>query len=154
MYISEIDEILDLTLDKFMYSWIIDNGNKDILSWSMLIKELNFLKFQKEINKIIEFGQSLIEEKDINKFINKNSNIVLIKNLILKYICYYLFILIGINYNGKIQLFNNNLIEFSRVQVNYNLRIDNFFNTESNSNIIKIINLIKDLNSYIEKLLN
>ena len=154
MYISEIDDILDQTLDKFMYSWIIENQIKDILNWSKLVKEPNFIKFQKEINSIIEYGQDLISDKDINKFVTKNSNIVLIKNLISKYIGYYLFLLIGINYNGKIEIFNNNLIEFSRTQSNYKLKIDNFFNTEANSNIIKVTNLIKEFIDYINKLAN
>ena len=152
MYISEIDDILDQTLDKFMYSWIMENQIKEILSWSKLIKEPNFIKYQKDINKIIEYGQNLISDKDINKFVTKNSNISLIKNLISKYIGYYLFLLIGINYNGKIEIFNNNLIEFSRAQSNYKLKIDNFFNTESNSNIIKVTNLIKEFIDYINKL--
>jgi hypothetical protein len=154
MYISEIDDILDQTLDKFMYSWIIENQIKDILSWSKLVKEPNFIKYQKDINIIIEYGQDLISDKVIGKIVSKNSNIILIKNLISKYIGYYLFLLIGINYNGKIEIFNNNLIEFSRAQSNYKLKIDNFFNTESNSNIIKITNLIKEFVDYIEKLSN
>ena len=149
MYVSEIDDILDQTLDKFMYSWIIENYNKEILNWSKLAKETNFIKYQKDINTIIEYGQDLISEKQINKIVTKNSNIILIKNLISKYIGYYLFILIGINYNGKIGIFNNNLIEFSRAQSNYKLKIDNFFNTESNSNIIKIVNLIKEFIDYM-----
>ena len=51
-------------------------------------------------------------------------------------------------------IFNNNLIDFSRAQSNYKLKIDNFFNTESNSNIIKITNLIKEFIDYISKLSN
>ena len=44
MYISEIDDILDQTLDKFMYSWIIENKIKDFVSYQKLIKETNFVK--------------------------------------------------------------------------------------------------------------
>jgi len=154
MYISEIDDILDQTLDKFMYSWIHENQIKELLSYSKLIKEPNFIKYQKDINKIIEYGQELISDKDIDKFVTKNSNILLIKNLISKYISYYLFLLIGINYNGKIEIFNNNLIELSRVQGSYKLRIENFFNTESNSNIIKITSLTKEFIDYVNKLVN
>lgn len=152
MYISEIDDILDQTLDKFMYTWILENQVKELLSWTKLSKEQNFIKYQKEINNIIEYGQDLISDKDINSFVTKNSNILLIKNLISKYIGYYLFLLLGINFNGKIEIFNNNLIEFSRTQVNYKLKIDNFFNTESNSNIIKVTNLIKEFIGFVDKL--
>ena len=152
MYISEIDDILDQTLDKFMYSWIIEKKIKDLIDFNKLVKEINFIKYQKEINELIEYGADLISDKDLNKFVTKSSNINLIKNLILKYIGYYLFLLIGMNYNGKIQIFNNNIIEFSRIQGNYKLKIDNFFNTESNSNIIKTTNLIKDFIDYINKI--
>jgi hypothetical protein len=154
MYISEIDDILDKTLDKFMYSWILDNKNKEIIDYVKLIRELNFVKFQKEINVLLEYGISLISDKDISKFVSKVSNINLIKNLVLKYIGYYLFLFVGINYNGKIESFNNNIIEISRTQANYKLRIDNFFNTETNSNIIKITNLTNQFIEYIEKTIN
>jgi hypothetical protein len=154
MYISEIDDILDKTLDKFMYLWIIKNSTKELIEYTKIIKEPNFIKYQKEINILFEYSSELISEKDINKFVSKISNVNLIKNLILKYIGYYFFLFIGINYNGKIETFNNNIIEFSRTQINYKLKIDNFFNTESNSNIIKITNLIKEFIEYIEKNIN
>ena len=154
MYISEIDDILDKTLDKFMYLWVLDNKNKEIIDYVKLIREPNFVKFQKEINVLLEYGISLISDKDISKFVSKISNINLIKNLILKYVGYYLFIFIGINYNSKIESFNNNIIEFSRTQTNYKLRIENFFNTESNSNIIKITNLTNQFIEYIDKTIN
>lgn len=152
MYVSEIDDILDQTLDKFMLSWVLENQIKELLSFDKLVKEPNFIKYQKEINVILEYAQELISEKDINKIVTKSSNILLIKNLISKYVGYYLFLLIGLNYNGKIETFNNNLIELSRVQSNYKLKIDNFFNTESNSNIIKTINLTNEFIDYITKL--
>jgi hypothetical protein len=153
MYISEIDDILDQTLDKFMYSWIIENNLKELISFDKLIKEPNFIKYQKDINYVLEFGYDLISDKDINKFVSKTANLNLIKNLVLKYIGYYLFLLIGMNYNGKIETYNNNIIEFSRTQANYKLKIENFFNTESNSNIIKNTSLIKEFVDYVDKII-
>ena len=50
MYISEIDDILDQTLDKFMYSWAVENNLKELISFEKLIKEPNFIKYQKDIN--------------------------------------------------------------------------------------------------------
>ena len=128
MYLSEIDDILDQTIDKFMYTWILETKAKELLNFSEIIKQPNFVKFQKEINKILEFAIDLISQKDITKFVTKNNNIILVNNLIAKYICYYLFILIGINYNSKIELFNNNLVEFSRNQPNFPVKVNNFFN--------------------------
>lgn len=152
MYISEIDDILDQTIDKFMYTWIIESKAKDLLNFSALVKEPNFVKFQKQINKILEFAMELISQKDVTKIVTKNNNILLVNNLVSKYLAYYLFILMGINYAGKIELFNNNLIEFSRNQANYGVKINNFFNSESNSGVIKTINLISEFNDYINKI--
>ena len=153
MYIAEIDDILDQTLDKYMYTWIIENNFKELINIDTIINEPNFIKFQKEINKSLEFSFTIIKQEDIKKIVTKNSNIDLINNLIKKYISYYFFIIIGINYKGKIELFNNNLVEFGRNQINYPLKIDNFFNAESNSNVIKSVQLINELLDFLNKIL-
>ena len=147
MYIIEIDDILDKTLDTLMYNWIL-KPDKNLISYSKLIKETNFIKYQKDINLLFEFCETLMKEEDIKKFITKESNVEYIKNIILKYIGFYIFISIGINYNGKIESYNNNLIEFTRNQINYNFKIENFFNTDSNSKIIKSIKLINEILDY------
>ncbi len=152
MYIAEIDDILNETINNFMGTWILENKAPELLEFKKLVKEINFVKYQKQINSIIELAQSLIPMKKINNLVTKNQNIILIKNLVSKFIGYYLFIILGINYNGKIEQFNNNLIEFSRNQPNYSLKIDNFFNTETNSNIIKTVNLINEFMDYIDKM--
>ena len=149
MYISEIDDILDQTIDKLMYVWIIESKSIELLNFTKLVKEPNFVKYQKEINKILEFAIEMISQENVKKIVTKNSNIDLINNLISKYLGYYTFILIGMNYEGKIELFNNNLVEFSRNQLNFNIKINNFFNSESNSNIIKSINIINEFKDYI-----
>jgi hypothetical protein len=154
MYISEIDDILDQTIDKLMYTWIIESKATDLLNFYNIVKQPNFVKYQREINKILEFGIELISQKDINKFVTKTENVTLINNVISKYIGYYLFIIIGINYSDKLELFNNNLVEFARNQSNFPIKINNFFNSESNSNIIKTINLIKEFTDYISKFKN
>jgi hypothetical protein len=154
MYISEIDDILYQTLDKLLYTWIVETKGNDLLSFAKIIKEPNFVKYQKDINKILEFAIELISQEDITKIVTKNNNISSINNLVSKYLGYYIFILIGINYESKIELFNNNLVEISRNQSSYNVRINNFFNSESNSKIIKTINVIKEFKDYIEKMKN
>lgn len=151
MYISEIDDILDQTLDKLLYSWIIEENIKELVSFSKIIKDTNFVKHQQAINSVIEYAQELISEDAINKIVSKHSNIVLIKNVVSKYIGYYIFLLIGINYGGKIEQFNNNLVELSRAHDSSKLKIDNFFNTESNSNIIKTTSLAKEFTEFIKQ---
>ncbi len=152
MYIAEIEEILNETLNNFVGTWILEKKTPELLDFKKISKEPNFVKFQKEINQIIEFGQSIIPDKRIDKLVSKKQNYLLIKNVISKYLSYYLFIMIGLNYNGKLELFNNNIIEFSRNQVNFSVKIDGFFNTESNSNIIKQVNLINEFKDYIDKI--
>lgn len=154
MYISEIDDILNETLNNFMGTWILESKVPELLDFKKLSKEPNFVKYQKDINTIFEFGKNLIDQRKIDKIVNKKQNIILINNIISKYLAYYFFILLGINYNSKIELFNNNLVEFSRNQINYPLKIDNFFNSESNSNIIKAVNLIGEFTDYINKIAN
>ena len=79
MYISGIDDILEDTLNKFIEIWVIDtktSKSTELLNFSTLIKESNFVKYQKEINNILEFGMSLISQKEITKFVTKNNNII------------------------------------------------------------------------------
>ena len=94
MYISEIDELLNETLNNFMGIWILESKISELLDFKKLIKEVNFIKYQKQINEIIEFGQTLIPNDKITKLVSKKQNIILIKNIISKYICYYIFIMI------------------------------------------------------------
>ena len=149
MYISEIDKILDSTMDKFMYAWRIDKQNKlDIISYDKIMKDVNFIKYQKDINNILNIYSKILSDKEIYSFVTKNNNVIYIKNIINKYLAYYLFITIGINYKGNIKQFNNNIVEFNRNQSNYSISIDDFFNSESNSNIIKIIYLIQEFYKY------
>ena len=71
MYISEIDEILDETLNNFMGIWILESKISELLDFKKLIKEVNFIKYQKQINEIIEFGQTLIPYDKINKLVSE-----------------------------------------------------------------------------------
>jgi hypothetical protein len=144
MDIKEIDNMLDEVLDKFMYEWIMIK-NKNLIKYDLLFKTKDYSKYQKELNDMLEFSENFISNDEVNKLVSKNSNVLLIKNVMLKYLSYYLYILIGLNYENKIEDFNNNLIEITNSQTKYSVKIDNFFNSESNSNIIKIVNLLNEL---------
>jgi hypothetical protein len=158
MYISKIDDIIDKSLDKFMILWIIEQKKENnIITLDKIIKDINFVKLQKEINELIIFSNNIISDKDLNDIVIKKSNLLLVRNVIIKYIAYYIFISIGINYDGKIEMFNNNIIEFTRNQTNLklnNIEFTDFYNSESNSNIIKITNIILELKDYLTKINN
>jgi hypothetical protein len=126
MFIDDIDKIWEETINTYFKIWIIQK-TKELINIDLLIKETNFVKFQKEINKTFDLSFSIISQDKIKSIVTKNSNIDLINNIIKKYICYYFFIYIGISYKDKFDIFNNNLIEFSRNQANYDIKIDNFF---------------------------
>jgi hypothetical protein len=61
-----------------------------------------------------------------------------------------MFLTIGYNYTSKEEIFVNNVIEFSKNQPEFNFKITNFFNSESNSLLIKYNTMIK----YILNLIN
>jgi hypothetical protein len=153
MYIDDINKIWDETINNYFTIWIIQK-TKELINIDTLQNETNFVKFQKEINKTFDLSFSIISQEKIKSIVTKNSNIDLINNIIKKYICYYFFTYIGVIYKDKFDLFNNNLIEFGRNQANYEIKVDNFFTSESNSNIIKIVLLIKELIDLIEKIYN
>ena len=54
MYITEIDNILDQTIDSFFSVWIVEKL-KELLSFNTINNEPNYVKFQKEINKTLYF---------------------------------------------------------------------------------------------------
>ena len=150
MYINEIFSILNEILDNIFTIWI-EGNNKKLLSFKKIIEEKNFKKFQKEINEIIDIFFTLINQEKINELVKKNSNIELINAYLERYVCYYIFLFIGMMYSHDLKDFNNNLIEISKEQLNYNLVVSGFFNSESNSLIIKNLLLLKDLNNYFTK---
>jgi len=153
MYIDDINNIWDESINNYFTIWIIQK-TKELINIDTLLNETNFVKFQKEINKTFDLSFSIISQDKIKSIVTKNSNIDLINNIIKKYICYYFFTFLGVVYKDKFDLFNNNLIEFSRNQANYEIKVDNFFSSESNSNIVKIVLLIKELIDLIEKIYN
>jgi hypothetical protein len=148
MYITKINNLLDETIDKFMYSLFLDKKT-EMYDFKKILKEPNFTKLQKEINNNLNIGENLISDKKIAEIATKNSNVQLIKDTINKYMAYYLFILIGINYDGTMIQYNNNIVEYNKNQNKFGM-LDNFYNTESNSNIIKIVNIINEFKKYIK----
>ncbi len=145
MDIKEIDNILDEIIDKFMIEWIIDK-NKNFIQYETLFKTKNYSKYHKELDNITKYSENFILQ-EVNEIVTKDSNRLLIKNVMLKYLMYYVYILIGLNYDDKMDDFNNNLVEINKLQMNNDdlIKIDNFYNIESIHNIIITVNLLKEL---------
>jgi hypothetical protein len=139
MYINKIDELVDKIIDEFY--------NKIFLKkeYSKFFDEINFVKYQLDINKIFIDNANKINKSDINKILNDEDNTNKLVELIKKYMGYYIFMLFAFFYKGKIETYINNIVEFTKNQPEFNFKIINFFNSESNSIVIKFYNMIKNI---------
>jgi hypothetical protein len=138
MYVNKIDETVDIFIDDFYNKVVIPEVSK-------YYDEANFVKFQKDINKSLTEYFNNIDRKIINDILNNEENTDKLIEYIKKYIGYYLILTIGFFYKHKYETFMNNVIEFSKNQYGYSLKIDNFFNSESNATIIKYYTIIKNM---------
>jgi len=137
IHINKIDDLVDKIIDDFFNKVILDKG------FDKFFNETNFVKYQKEINTIFSSYEKNIDTPAIESIVNDNDNIETIYNLIKKYLGYYIFLTIGFFYKGKPETFINNIIEFSKNQPSFDFKINNFFNSESNANIIKYSDIIQ-----------
>ena len=144
MYINKIDSLLDKIIDDFYNRVIISNTDSG-KEFKKIIQEPNFIKFQPQINKLLINYTESINEKDITSIINNQDAIVSVTDMLKRYINYYFFLMIGLFYKTKSETFINNIIEFSKNQPSFKYKSTNFFNSESNSNIIKYSGMIKNI---------
>jgi len=144
MYFDKVDDIIDMVINDF-YTSIIQKSE----SFAKIKLEKNFVRFQNDLNRLIEgyidtLPQNLLEEVTTN-----SDNLTQIKETIVRYCFIYMFLTIGLQYTGKNEVFINNIVEFSKNQSQFSIKLDNFFNSDSNSVIIQmfyigrnIINLV------------
>jgi len=145
MYIDRIDDFVNKLLDDLLINTF--KNNKII---EAIIKEKNFIKFQKEINElIIKYYDTISYEKLKDTLIN-NDNTKLFDELIKKYIMTYFFLYIGYFYEDTSELYFNNIVEFSKNQKAYKLKINNVFTSEFNAKIINYYKIIKNIISILE----
>lgn len=143
MYISEIDNILDMAIDD-----IFENLKKYKSELEELYKTKNLMKYEKKMNEMILKLFKLIDEEALKAIIRKTANIEMVINVIKKYCAYYIFIHIGLNYKESIQTFNNNITEISTSPTK--IKIEDFFITFTNSKIIHSVQLIQNINEYFK----
>jgi hypothetical protein len=138
MYVNKIDETIDTFIDDFYNKVIVTEVTK-------YYDEPNFVKYQKDINKLLVGYFDKIDKKVINDILNNEENTEKLIEYIKKYIAYYVMLMIGFFYKNKYETFMNNVIEFSKNQHGFNLKIDNFFNSESNAAILKFYSMVKNI---------
>ena len=140
MYINKIDDLIDKTIDEFFLKIISED--KIFLK---IIDEPNFVKYQLEINKILDNFSNKINQQELKEIVYDEDSIFTVIEIIKRYLAYYIFLYIGFFYKGKFDTYINNIIEFSKNQGTYNFKIENFFNSENNSNLIKFYELITNI---------
>ncbi len=142
MYINKIDDLIDKVIDDFNSTVILSDNRID-----KFLKEINFVKYQSDINDIFKKYISSINLNDIKSVVSNNDILNKIIGVIKKYITIYLFLFIGFYFKGSDTIYANNIIEFSKNQPEYGFKIEEFFNSQSNA-------LVIDLYAKIKKILN
>jgi hypothetical protein len=138
MYVNQIDELIDNTLNKFYLILKKENFMKKIL------EDINFVKYQNTMLKFIQTFVNSISKKEILDIVKNESYVELIINIIKRYCAFYLYIGISYHYSGTHSLFITNLIESSKYQKDSTIQINGFFNSENNSKIIKFYYDVKN----------
>lgn len=139
MYINKLDEIFDKYLDKFNIFLI----KKKFFEKSL--KDINFVKYLNEIIKLIYDFVNSIPKKEILDIVIKQTNYEFIINTIKRYCAFYIYLGIGYYYKDDRDLFITNLIESGKSQNISKLQIENFFNSDNNSKIIRYYTDIKHI---------
>lgn len=148
MYTDKIDDLIDKTLDIF-YNVVTKDSR-----FTKLLKEINFVKYQKDTNDMLLSYMETVNNNDIKEIIKDSYKIKTVTDVVKKYIMYYFFVYIGFFYKNKQDIFINNIVEFTQNQSKYKLSVPEFFNSSSNrkivdltilsKNILKIVNNPKD----------
>ncbi|VBB18301.1 hypothetical protein YASMINEVIRUS_764 [Yasminevirus sp. GU-2018] len=146
MYITKVDDLIDRVIDDFYTVVMLKNKKMEKLK-----EELNFIKSQKDINEVVSNYIKTIPPSEISDIVKKGDSFNTIFETLQRYIMIYVFLTIGVFYRGKPDIFINNVVEFSRNQSEYSLKINNFFNAESNSQIIKLYYICKNVVTLLSK---
>lgn len=139
MYINKIDDLIDKIIDDF-YNNVVKSKEFD-----KILLEPNFVKYQLDVNRILQKYVTEIDEKQIFEIVRNQTSVNTIIEIIKRYLAYYIFLTIGFFYKGTYEMYINNIIEFSKNQSGFNFKIDNFFNSENNGNVIRFYSLIKNI---------
>ena len=146
MYINKVDDLIDRVIDDFYTVVVLKNKKIEKIK-----EDLNFIKSQREIDDIVSNYIKTIPTTEISDIVKKGDSYTTIFDTIQRYIMIYVFLTFGIFYHGKADIFINNIIEFSRNQSEYQLKITNFFNSDSNSQVIKLFYICRNIITLLSK---
>ena len=103
MYINKIDDLIDKIIDDF--NTVVISKNKEV---SKIIKETNFVKYQNEINDIMENYIKTINLNQLKELVKSEDSIHSIHETIKRYIALYFFLMIGFIFFNRHILFGGN----------------------------------------------
>lgn len=146
MYINTIDELIDKLIDNFYFTVISsDKNTKNGKLLDRVFNEMNYVKYQKELNELMENYIKSIDLTEIREIVKTADATFTVTETLKRYVAIYLFLTIGFNYKSRIDTYINNIVEFTKNQGEYSYKINNFFNSESNSLIVKYFNFVKNI---------
>lgn len=146
MYINKIEELVDKIFDDY-YSHITTSK---ILNIDKIKKEQNFVKYQKEMNDFMDGYTKSINIDEIREIVKIEDNVNSIVELIKRYCAFYLFLHIGFFYVDKDEIYINNVVEYTKNQVEFSYKINDFFNSDNNAILINYYKLIKGINIILD----
>jgi len=144
MYNDGLDNYISETLDNLY----------DLLSKEKIMKQVskekNFITYQKNINEIIyDYYKNIQSYEELKDILLNDENTKIFDEMIKRYIVYYVFLFISSEYKESIDTFSNNVVEFSKNQLGYKFKVNNFFNSDTNYDIIQFFKIIKTIDEII-----
>jgi len=140
MHINKIDEFFNNVIDTFY----VTNIHSDPFIREKILPDTNFIKFQQEINDLLEkYISDKINLSNLENLVSNKDSIYHIINTAKRYVSYYLFLMIGFFFSEKEELYISNIIEYSNNQRNFSYKVDDFFNSENNSQLFQFYQMIK-----------
>ena len=144
MYINKIDDLIDKVIDDFNSTVILSDNRIE-----KFLKENNFVKYQSDMNDILKKYINTLNLGEIKTLVTNNDILNKIIGVLKKYITIYLFLFIGFYFKGTDTIYANNIIEFSKNQPEFGFKIDEFFNSESNSVVVELYSKIKKIQTLL-----
>lgn len=145
-YINQIDDIIDSLLNTFGYETDNDTTYKIIV----IDKQKNYVEYFEKINNFILEQKTKLHTDEVSSILSDKKNIDKIRDIIVKYICFYYFMRIGLMYSGTNKEYNNNLIQYSALYSNSGIKLSDFFSSENNYILINLFNFMKELKYFIQ----
>jgi len=156
---NKLDNIFSKILDNF-YDFIkkikiIDKLNQDenfVTFQNLIIDTIkNFNEYSQKENR--NYFNSIFESSKEKNKESTDDQYKFFNDFLLKYYAYYILFSIAYFYQSGRDLYTTNIIEISKNQKNNVFKIENFFNSETNSKIVSIFNIIKNFQN-VNKLAN